>query len=122
MAFLLEIGGQNIPNDLTDIDEDTQLNAKTVPVKFGPEGARVMILFSLMAAVIMSMILFKMRALPYGALYMIGALIIGGYFLLIPGYRLYAMKTYLQAAQLFNRASYYPLAILVMVATLMLWF
>jgi hypothetical protein len=68
------------------------------------------------------MILFKMRALPYGGLYMLGALVIGIYFLLIPGYRLYAMKTRLQAARLFNRASYYPLAILVMVATLMLWF
>ena len=120
--FFWEVGGQNIPNDLTDVDEDMHLDAKTVPVRFGPRGARVIILTSLIAAVIMSMILFKMRALPYGALYMIGALAIGLYFLLIPGYRLYAMKTRLQAAQLFNRASYYPLAILVMVATLMLWF
>jgi 4-hydroxybenzoate polyprenyltransferase len=120
--FFWEVGGQNIPNDLTDVDEDMQLDAKTVPVRFGPGGARKIILASLTAAVIMSMILFKMRPLPYGAFYMLGALAIGLYFLLIPGYRLYVMKTRLQAARLFNRASYYPLAILVMVATLMLWF
>ncbi len=120
--FFWEVGGQNIPNDLTDVDEDMQLDAKTVPVRFGPGGARVIILASLIAAVIMSMILFRMRALPYGGLYMLGALVIGLYFLLIPGYRLYAMKTRLQAARLFNRASYYPLAILVMVVALMLWF
>ena len=120
--FFWEVGGQNIPNDLTDVDEDMQLDAKTVPVRFGPGGARVIILTSLIAAVIMSMILFKMRPLPYGTLYMIGALAIGIYFLLIPGYRLYVMKTRLQAAQLFNQASYYPLAILVMVAVLMLCF
>ena len=68
----------------------------------------------------MSMILF-LRAYPFMDLYDRGA---GNrdLFLLIPGYRLYAMKTRLQAARLFNRASYYPLAILVMVAALMLCF
>ena len=120
--FFWEIGGQNIPNDLTDVDEDSQLNAKTIPVQFGPEGARGIILACLSAAVIMSMVLFGMRALPNRAVSMIGALAIGIYFLLIPDWRLYAMKSRLQAARLFNRASYYPLAILVMVAALMLWF
>jgi 4-hydroxybenzoate polyprenyltransferase len=120
--FFWEAGGQNIPNDLIDVDEDTQLNAKTIPVQFGPGGARMILLASLVAAVIMSMILFRMQAVPYGALLMIGGTVIGIYFLLIPGYRLYALKTRLQAAQLFNRASYYPLAMLVMVAAHMLWF
>ena len=118
--FFWEAGGQNIPNDLIDVDEDTQLNAKTIPVQFGPGGARMIILASLVAAVIMNMILLGMRAVPHGAVLMIGGAVIGTYFLLIPGYRLYALKTRLQAAQLFNRASYYPLAMLVMVAVHML--
>jgi hypothetical protein len=66
------------------------------------------------------MVLFRMSAVPQRALYILGALAIGSWFLLIPGWRLYAMKTRLEAARLFNRASYYPLAILVMVAILML--
>jgi 4-hydroxybenzoate polyprenyltransferase len=119
--FFWEIGGQNIPNDLTDVDEDAQLNARTVPVRFGPDGARKIILASLSAAVIMSVLLFGMRAVLNGAVSMIGALAIGSWFLLVPGFRLYTEKTRLEAARLFNRASYYPLALLCMVAMLMLW-
>ena len=35
--FFWEIGGQNIPADWTDIEEDQQLNARTIPVRFGLE-------------------------------------------------------------------------------------
>ena len=31
--FLWEIGGQNIPNDLTDLEEDRRMNARTIPVR-----------------------------------------------------------------------------------------
>lgn len=120
--FFWEAGGQNIPNDLTDVEEDAQLKAKTIPVRFGPNGARMMILASLFAAVILSIVLFNLRAVPRSPVYMVGALVIGIYFLLVPGWRLYAMKTRAEAARLFNRASYYPLALLVMVAAGVLWF
>ncbi len=120
--FFWEVGGQNIPNDLIDVDEDTNLEAKTIPVQLGSEGARRIILVSLTSAVIMSMILFRMKMLPYGYSYIAGAFVAGIYFLLIPGYRLYKLKTRFQAAHLFNRASYYPLAILIIVAVIMLLF
>jgi 4-hydroxybenzoate polyprenyltransferase len=33
---LWEVGGQNIPNDLVDMQEDGRLGAKTIPVVYGP--------------------------------------------------------------------------------------
>ncbi|MBE0616687.1 MAG: hypothetical protein IH608_02010, partial [Proteobacteria bacterium] len=40
----------------------------------------------------------------------------GAYFLVLPGLRLYRHPDHGRAAELFNRASYYPLAILCAVA------
>ena len=36
--FFWEIGGQNIPADWTDIEEDRQFKANTIPVRFGQRG------------------------------------------------------------------------------------
>ena len=37
--FFWEIGGQNVPNDWHDIEEDTSLQARTVPVSLGAEDS-----------------------------------------------------------------------------------
>ena len=65
----------------------------------------------------MNVILFRLT--PEGAtLYDIGAcLLIGAYLLILPAYRLFKSNNRLNALNLFNRASYYPLALLV-VATI----
>ena len=56
--FFWEIGGQNIPADWTDIEEDRQLNARTIPVRFGLERANLIILVSIILALILNVILF----------------------------------------------------------------
>lgn len=114
--FLWEIGGQNIPADWADIKGDGHNRAKTVPVILGPEGAKAIILACLVFAVIMNVILFRLT--PEGAtIYDIGAcLLIGASLLILPAYRLFKSNNRLNALNLFNRASYYPLALLVVAA------
>jgi hypothetical protein len=61
----------------------------------------------------MSLAMFWVAPRGLGFLYLVGALFSGFYFLLLPGYRLYQNKTSHDAFNLFNRASYYPLAMLI---------
>ncbi len=114
--FLWEIGGQNIPADWADIKGDGRNRAKTVPVLLGPERAKAIILACLVFAVFMSVILFELTQ-EGGALYDgLAFLLIGAYLLVLPAYRLFKSNNRLNALNLFNRASYYPLALLVVVA------
>ncbi len=110
--FFWEIGGQNVPNDWGDLEEDRKLQAQTIPVRFGPRGALGLILFSLGAAVALSLLLFWMLPYEASSLFGLGALLCGVHFLLIPAYRLYLRRTPGEAFILFNRASYYPMAVL----------
>jgi 4-hydroxybenzoate polyprenyltransferase len=106
--FFWEIGGQNIPNDWTDLREDLHLKAKTVPVRFGPEGSIRLILACLVLAVGMSIALFWMTPNRPGTQYLLGSLLAGFFLLLLPAYKLRRDPSSTQAFTLFNRASYYP--------------
>jgi 4-hydroxybenzoate polyprenyltransferase len=110
-----EIGGQNVPNDLADLDQDRDLLARTVPVHFGANDASRIVLYSLAAAIGFSMVLFWVTPAGLGFLYLPGALIAGSILLLLPARRLAEHQTAPQASALFNRASYYPLAMLLVV-------
>jgi 4-hydroxybenzoate polyprenyltransferase len=113
--FFWEIGGQNVPNDWADMEEDARLGAKTVPVQIGPESSRVLILGSLLVATAANLLL--LHAVPYkiGLPWLTVSLLMSVYFLLLPGYRLYKTRQRQDAAALFNRASYYPLALLIVI-------
>ncbi len=113
--FLWEIGGQNIPNDWTDIEVDRTLNAQTIPVRFGFECANRVILGSLSATLILSTILFRVSQISFGLPYVAGLLILGMAVILYPGLRLYKTRDHRDAMALFNKASYYPLGILILV-------
>jgi 4-hydroxybenzoate polyprenyltransferase len=119
--FFWEIGGQNIPNDWSDVEEDRLFQAKTIPVRFGPDWAKVMIFLSLALVLALNGILIRVSRI--GAEFLAGgaSLTAGLYLLLYPGYRLVKSKDRSQALVLFNRASYYPLVVLV-VTTLVLIF
>ncbi len=113
--FCWEIGGQNLPNDWADIEEDRQLQANTIPLRFGPALANTLILLSLFTAVamngfILGFILARGRLVGVAA-----SLFIGAYLLLLPAYRLSKTGKRRQALVLFNRASYYPAALLAVV-------
>jgi 4-hydroxybenzoate polyprenyltransferase len=114
--FFWEIGGQNIPNDVSDLDEDISLKAKTIPVTFGEKGARKLILGSLLATVVMSILVLALKPQLFNVLSLAGAVGAGLSLLLLPAYQLYRSQNSSYAAVLFNRASYYPLAMLVIIA------
>jgi len=113
--FFWEVGGQNIPADWHDLEEDRRWQAKTVPVRYGSEAASRLILWSLVLSVVLSAILLTLAPArlspPLAAL----GLAAGVFLLLLPALRLYGTQERARAAALFNRASYYPLAILTVV-------
>ena len=115
--FFWEIGGQNIPNDWAEIEEDKQLQARTMLVQYGAAKASTIILGSLVFAVGLNLSLLALSiprpALPYLAL----SFVIGLVLLLLPAYRLYKTRERQDALTLFRKASYYPLACLILVAT-----
>jgi 4-hydroxybenzoate polyprenyltransferase len=113
--FCWEVGGQNVPADWHDLEEDRRLQAQTIPVRYGPEGASAIILGALSLSVLLSPVLLWLTPLRFSPLLVGLAVAAGGYLLLLPALRLYRTKDPAQAAALFNRASAYPLAILSLV-------
>lgn len=113
--FFWEIGGQNVPNDWSDMEEDVRMGAETVPVRFGPDRSARIVLGCLAVAVFMSMALFWLTPAHLSAIYFAGSIPAAVFFLLLPAWKLYTAKTGDQAAALFNRASYYPLTMFVVI-------
>jgi len=108
--FFWEIGGQNVPNDFADAEEDRRIGAQTIPVRFGPGGSSRIILLALVLAVLMSLVFYLAFPGRMSPVFPAGALLSGAYFLLAPAARLYGERNSPAAFALFNRASYYPLA------------
>ena len=110
-----EIGGQNIPADWTDIEEDRQLNAQTIPVCLGLERANFIILWSIILAMILTVILFFVTRVRFEIPYILATVFTGGYLLLNPAVKLYKTKERREVMTLFNKASYYPVSLLAIV-------
>lgn len=113
--FFWELGGQNMANDWADIEEDRILRARSIPLRFGPVVTSRMILFSLLLTVILSAILFFLLPVKSPLVGLAASIITGLYLLLIPAYRLYTTKDRFYAVELFNHASYYPVALLAVI-------
>jgi 4-hydroxybenzoate polyprenyltransferase len=113
--FFWEIGGQNVPNDWTDIETDRRLDARTIPVQLGPDPANVIIIGSLTAATILCVFVFLGSPIPFGFPFLIAAMSTGVLFLILPAALLYKTKKSPYAMALFNMASTYPLALLIIV-------
>ncbi len=111
--FFWEIGGQNVPNDLGDLETDRRIGARTIPVRFGSRGAARICAGSLLIALALSLALVNLLPVRPGGIYVAGALISGFYFLLAPCYPLTRKGGATGAFGLFNRASFYPLSMLV---------
>lgn len=118
--FFWEIGGQNIPADWTDIKEDRALKATTIPLRLGLARANSLILSSLIIAVALNGILLGFSRVGVKLPAIVVSACAGIYLLLIPAYRLSKTKEKSQASILFNKASYYPLAVLVVVSIIIL--
>jgi 4-hydroxybenzoate polyprenyltransferase len=113
--FCWEIGGQNIPNDWTDIQEDRHFKARTIPVVFGLRRASLISLTGLTGTLFLNFILFWTAPVDFGPLLLIAALAANIGLLLWPALQLVEKQERQSAMTLFNRASYYPLANLVLV-------
>jgi 4-hydroxybenzoate polyprenyltransferase len=112
-----EIGGQNVPADWNDTAEDKLIGAKTIPVQFGPQKAGLVVLTSLTLTVLLSLFLPRLSPLVLGLPYLTLSVLSGFFLLLLPAWNLYRKQQEGRlAAKLFDRASYYPLAQLVIMA------
>jgi 4-hydroxybenzoate polyprenyltransferase len=113
--FFWELGGQNIPNDLSDLEEDRRLRARTLPVQCGIERSASIAAAALAGTLVLSVITFQLSRLPRASFFALLALAASCYLLIIPGLRLFQTRDRSSAMQLFNRASYYPAAMLAVV-------
>lgn len=118
--MLWEIGGQNIPADWNDIEEDRGIGARTIPLAIGPRGAAWLVLITLSLTVITSLFLPLMSPLQLGPSYLVTSVLAGLFLLLWPGLQLYRSGASRQAARLFDRASYYPLVQLALITIFVL--
>jgi 4-hydroxybenzoate polyprenyltransferase len=115
LFFFWEIGGQNVPNDWSDLEEDRKLNVRTVPVRFGPDRSLTIILVSLFLTMGAVAVIFNFSLAAYPWPYVLIALLVAGILLLRPAWQLYRRREASNAMNLFNKASLFPLAMLVVV-------
>jgi 4-hydroxybenzoate polyprenyltransferase len=113
--FAWEVGGQNIPADWTDIEEDRHFNAKTIPVQLGTQRAGLISAVCLASAMFLNMALFWTSPVSFNGWLLSAALITNIVLLLWPVQQLVRSRERADAMTLFNRASYYPLAMLCIV-------
>jgi len=113
--FFWEIGGQNVPNDWTEMEVDRRIGAKTIPVRLGPKGASVIILGTLFMTIVMNAVVYGLAPMTLELSSLVASFALGGYLLIVPAYRLYKKERPQLALVLFNRASFYPLALLAVV-------
>lgn len=113
--FFWEIGGQNIPNDWSDLEADSCQQACTLPVRLGADRAAVLIVMFLFMAVAESVILFELSPADFDIGHMVAVLVAGALLLLMPAIDLLRTPAGAGAMRLFNRASYYPAVLLLVV-------
>jgi 4-hydroxybenzoate polyprenyltransferase len=120
-VFFWEIGGQNVPADWNDTTEDKRVGAKTIPIHFGSKNAGLIVMITLAFTVIISLLLPLASPLKLGLPYILATSIAGFFLLLKPGYQLLQIREGRQAAALFDNASYYPLAQLIIISALVIF-
>jgi len=114
--FFWEIGGQNIVADWHDIEVDRTFGSKTIPVLYGPQGGRIIVLITLIISVVLSGIFLWRAPLDLPPVFFITYLAAGFFLLLIPALRLFRSQSREHASALFNSASYYPASLLAIIA------
>ncbi len=113
--FLWEAGGQNIPNDYTDMEEDRKLNAKTLPLRFGRDITCRLIMGLLFSSFLIMIGLFFISPVNFGwfSYLLFGAASV--FLLILPARQLVKTFENQAAMSLFNKASYYPFFLLCVV-------
>jgi len=106
--FAWEVGGQNVPNDWADLEEDRRFGGKTIPVAFGLPVSNAIILWSNAAAVCLCGGMFAVLGGSAAPFYGAFAVTIATVLLIVPAVRLHLGRTAALAMALFNTASYFP--------------
>lgn len=110
-AALWEIGGRNIPNDWSDMDEDIHLGTRTLPIKLGRESSAhisLVICFLVVACSAAFPLVVPFRLVP---LYELAVLLAGLFLLILPALGWLKARSVESGMLFFNRACFYPLAI-----------
>ena len=113
--FCWEIGGQNVPNDWTDIEQDRRLQARTIPVRLGSKTAGDIILGTLIASAILSAVVFYISPIHFQFPHFVASAATGLFLFILPAFLLHKSGESHYAMALFNMASYYPLVMLIIV-------
>jgi len=119
--FSWEIGGQNIPADWTDLNLDRRHRAKTIPIRLGEERSAALALIALTLSAVLLSFLFWWQLPTWNWITSLVAMAISVYLLLIPAITLNTRRGRDQAMLLFNRASYFPLALMLLTLAGIIW-
>ncbi|MEW6443971.1 MAG: UbiA family prenyltransferase [bacterium] len=109
-----ELGGQNVVNDIADLEDDARVGAKTLATVLGVRESVFVAVAAASMAAFAGVAIYWLSGPGIGPIYPLGAAVIGWKLLLQPARKLYADPCPETAAALFNRASYVPLAFLVL--------
>lgn len=109
-----EVGGQNIVNDIVDMEEDSRVGAKTTLTVKGLQESVFRVIAAVSIAAISGVVIYSVAGQGVGWLYPVGAAALGWVLLLEPARRLYYEPGRATAASLFNKASYMPASFLVL--------
>jgi 4-hydroxybenzoate polyprenyltransferase len=110
-----EIGGQNIANDIIDIEDDARVGACTTATVKGIQESVFRVVAAISIAASMGVAVYWLAGEGVGPLYPVGAAVLGWLLLLRPGRALYYEPGPTTAARLFNRASYMPVSFLALI-------
>ncbi|HUW42056.1 MAG TPA: UbiA family prenyltransferase [Rectinemataceae bacterium] len=115
-AFTWEVGGRNIPNDWSDLEEDRHLGIRTVPVRYGQKNAMIISLAIGGAMAILGLLFPLVSPIPHAWAYLAAVLLVSVIFLLLPAIRWLREQTSASALAFFNMACFYPLVVFAMLA------
>jgi 4-hydroxybenzoate polyprenyltransferase len=110
-----EVGGQNVANDIVDMEEDKLVEAKTTPTVMGVSESVFVLVAAVSMAVFGGVVIFWLAGSGVGWLYPLGAAVLGWILLLGPARAVYRDSVPKTAAALFNNASYMPASFLVLI-------
>ncbi len=109
-----EVGGQNVANDIVDVDDDARVYAKTTATVMGITAALFVLLVAVSMAAFGGVTIYWLSGLGPGILYLIGSAVLAWKLLLEPARQVYMDPGAKTAASLFNKASYVPGAFLIL--------
>lgn len=114
-----EVGGQNVPNDIVDMPDDALVAARTTATVKGLRESVFILVSAAAMAAFGGVAIHWVSASGIGLLYVPGAVVLGWVLLLDPAREVFRNPGPRTCAVLFNRASYMPVAFLVLVVVSM---